>query len=102
MMGRVLLLPKTLMAKGNEGDALQVVNLMQMKAQDWSEGGMLIQDALHFITFFAIWSIQHVKRECSNVAHCLVKADLLCDIDVIDLETTPHCIVAAMQQDTTT
>lgn len=80
-----------------KGDVLQVVNLMKLKAQDWSEGGMLVQDALYLINLFATWSIQHVKRECNNVAHCLAKATLLCDANVIDLEIICHCIVAKTQ-----
>lgn len=43
-----------------EGDALQVVRLLEHNDPDWSDGGLLIQDAFQLLNSFANWSIHHV------------------------------------------
>lgn len=77
-----------------------MVNLLKHNAQDWSEGGLLVQGTFSFslLNSFATWFAQHVKRECNSVAHCLAKDVLSCVEDVIDFEVILHCIVTAIQQ----
>lgn len=72
---------------------------MQQKYFDWSEGGLLVQDAITIIYSFANWSVHHIKRCCNAHAHALAKYAILCEKDVMDLKVVPHCISTAGQYD---
>lgn len=82
-----------------EGDALQVVRLLKHNLSDWSESGLLIQDAYQLLNSFAHWSVHHVNWDYSFAAHCLAKDALRCIADVIELEEIPLCIVNVLQKD---
>lgn len=55
---------------------------MQQKSLDWSEGGMLVQDAITFSNLFASWSIHHVRRCFNSSAHALAKNATMCEGDI--------------------
>lgn len=59
-----------------EGDTLQVVKLMQMNSEDWSEGGCLIKDSKHLLQSFTLGSIQHTPRNNNIVANSLAQLAL--------------------------
>lgn len=80
-----------------EGDANQVINIMKGNSIDWSEGGMLIKDALTICHSFRHWSIRHVKRCCNEATQTLAKDAILCVNDVIDLISIPHCHLRVLQ-----
>lgn len=75
-----------------EGDALQVVNMMNNATIDWSLRGLLIEDARNVLSSFATWSIFHISRGADMAAHCLAKAALNLDEDICTLEDFPQCI----------
>lgn len=61
-----------------EGDALQVVKLLQSNSVDWSEGGCLINNSKQLFQSFTLLFIQHTPRICNIVAHSLANLILQC------------------------
>ncbi|KAF5465302.1 hypothetical protein F2P56_015322 [Juglans regia] len=56
-----------------EGDSLQVVKQMQKPVKDWSQGGLIIEDAKAILKSLPGWSIGHIRREANMAAHVLAK-----------------------------
>lgn len=64
-----------------------------METIDWSEWGLIIQDARILINFFTNRSVQHIKREGNDEAtHILAKDALNSNVDVLELEVVPVCV----------
>lgn len=72
---------------------------MQRRYQDWSEGGLLVQDAHALCNLSARWSVCYMKRSGNVAVHELAKDATKLESDLIDLLSIPHCVIAAMQQD---
>lgn len=68
-------------------DTLQVVNNLAKKETDWSQGGLLIQDARNILNSFADWFMKHVNKKANHVGHTLAKdatsIDSLYEMDLI-------------------
>ncbi|XP_042954641.1 uncharacterized protein LOC122291055 [Carya illinoinensis] len=79
-----------------EGDSLKVVEGMQKKAKDWSQGGLIIEDTKHMLQDFVRWKFCHTKRDSNMAAHLLAKNALLNDCDLYELEEIPPCIRRAV------
>lgn len=75
-----------------QGDALQVIQLINYKATKWSEAGLVVQDAVSVLDSFASWSVGHINCDANSVAHILVKAALSLGEDLVELECIPLCI----------
>ncbi|XP_042970991.1 uncharacterized protein LOC122303306 [Carya illinoinensis] len=72
-----------------EGDAMQVVNLLNGKQLDSSYGGLIVEDAKGVLNQFTKWYTAHVKREGNRAAHHLAQNALnLCE-DLFKLEEIP-------------
>lgn len=84
-----------------EGDALQVINLMLGKTQDWNEGELLIKDAVNLCYSFDSWSVAHIHRSCNEAAHVIAKDAVNLVFDVIDLSSIPGCVNVVMHKDIT-
>lgn len=56
-----------------EGNALQVVKNLKKPKSDWSQGGLLIEDARHVLNSLADWNVLNTKREVNMAAHKLAK-----------------------------
>lgn len=50
---------------------------------------MLIDDTKKMLNSFAVWSVNHVKREANKVAHNLAQNSLLMNENLYDLEEIP-------------
>ncbi|XP_042974832.1 uncharacterized protein LOC122306468 [Carya illinoinensis] len=79
-----------------EGDSLKVVEGMQKKAKDWSQGGLIIEDTKLLLQDLVRWKFCHTKRDSNMAAHLLAKNALLNDCDLYELEEIPPCIRRAV------
>ncbi|XP_042974783.1 uncharacterized protein LOC122306422 [Carya illinoinensis] len=75
-----------------KGDSLQVVQKLQKLVEDWSIGGLIVEDTRKVLKSFISWSVCHTKRDANMIAHKLAKDALLSDYDLYDLEEIPNCI----------
>lgn len=65
-----------------EGDAIQVVKLLEEDNLDWIQWGILIQDAKELLNSFANWFASHVRREANQVTHLLARDATNLDVDI--------------------
>ncbi|XP_042964588.1 uncharacterized protein LOC122298800 [Carya illinoinensis] len=75
-----------------EGDALQVIWLLNGSSLNCSCGGLIVEDAKRELNNFANWSAVHTKREGNKAAHALARNALTLSEDLLELELTPICI----------
>lgn len=75
-----------------EGDALQVVNNLSKNKTNWSQGGLLIEDAKILLNSFVSWPAHHTKREANKKAHNLDRDALKLHEDLYDMEEVPSYI----------
>ncbi|KAF5475840.1 hypothetical protein F2P56_007604 [Juglans regia] len=75
-----------------EGDAMQVVNLLNTPQTNWNYGGLLIKDAKQLISTFVEWTVVHTKREGNTAAHLLAQNAFLISEDLYELEEDPLCV----------
>lgn len=74
------------------GDTLQMVNNLSKTTNDWSQGGLMIEDAKNILNCFASWFANHIKRYANKVAHCLARNALKLHENLYDLEEISTCI----------
>ncbi|XP_042956310.1 uncharacterized protein LOC122292152 [Carya illinoinensis] len=82
-----------------EGDSLQVVRKMKSFEEDWSQEGLIIEDAKTLLKSFSYWDIIHTKRDSNMAADLLAKDALNNVIDVCDLGLIPNCIAQVVSYD---
>lgn len=75
-----------------EGDALQVVNMVNNAVTNWSLGGLLIEDARKVLNSFTTWLVIHTSRGTNMAAHFLAKDALNLNEDMYILEDFHQCI----------
>ncbi|XP_041025266.1 uncharacterized protein LOC121265642 [Juglans microcarpa x Juglans regia] len=75
-----------------EGDALSVVNIWKEPKSYWSYEGLLIKDARQVLDSFAVWTVNHTKREANKATRIVAKNALHLAEDLYDLEDIPNCI----------
>ncbi|KAF5462772.1 hypothetical protein F2P56_018753 [Juglans regia] len=75
-----------------EGDALQVIHVLNKATTDWSQGGVLIANAKMILNTLHSWSGSHVKREGNKAAHILARNTPSLEEDLYVLEDYPACI----------
>lgn len=51
-----------------EGDAKQVIKVVEEEGLNWSVGALIVHDAKIIFHSFANWSVQHVQCEANAVA----------------------------------
>ncbi|KAF5471101.1 hypothetical protein F2P56_011568 [Juglans regia] len=56
-----------------EGDALNVVNDINLETKDWSSAGLIIQDIKAELQNLEYGSAQFISRNSNCIAHCLAK-----------------------------
>lgn len=69
-----------------EGEALQVIKILRQEAEDYSEGGCIINDARSLLNSFANWFIQYSKKSCNVAAHLLAQNAINCSVPILLLE----------------
>ncbi|XP_042944732.1 uncharacterized protein LOC122278619 [Carya illinoinensis] len=69
-----------------EGDSLQVVEKLKKPAEDWSLGGLMIEDIKIVLRSFVLWTVCHTGRDANMVAHMLAKDAILSEVDHYDLK----------------
>lgn len=74
-----------------KGDALNVVKLLQTDSQDWSQVGMLVEDAKFLLNSLAWWSIRYVNRGANQLVHVLAKKTAVCNLNCFDLVYVSFC-----------
>ncbi|XP_041001605.1 uncharacterized protein LOC121247300 [Juglans microcarpa x Juglans regia] len=79
-----------------EGDAKIVVDDIYSDSDKWTLVGMIIQDIRNKLGMMDQWSVQHVSRNCNNVAHLLAKDVLKLSEESIVFEGIPPCIQPLM------
>jgi hypothetical protein len=56
-----------------EGDALQVVNAVNMGSPDWNKMGHLIDGIKENLGKLSSWRVEHVKRDANYAVHILAR-----------------------------
>lgn len=79
-----------------ESDSLQVINSITQQDTSWSCVEMIITNVKNCLLLFWMWDVKHVRREVNNVAHCLTKSALELEMDCIQMEKSPFCILALL------
>ncbi|XP_042981157.1 uncharacterized protein LOC122310921 [Carya illinoinensis] len=82
-----------------EGDSLQVVKKLKDSREDWSPGGLIVEDTRAVLRSFAFWNVCHTKRDGNVATHLLAKDALLSEFDLYDLEEIPNCIKQVVASD---
>ncbi|KAF5458866.1 hypothetical protein F2P56_022864 [Juglans regia] len=75
-----------------EGDSKIVISAINIRKEEVSATGMLIEDFKNQLNSYEEWSILHVRREGNQAAHKLARDALLHSNSSIDMGIIPHCI----------
>lgn len=76
-----------------KGNAEHVLNIVKGKELNWSIGGLIAQDAKSLLQNSAKWLVHHVHRGNNTTAHALAKDALVSNVNFLDLEHVPTCII---------
>ncbi|KAF5447347.1 hypothetical protein F2P56_032905 [Juglans regia] len=76
-----------------EGDALQVIQAINSRSENWSSTGMIMEDVKGQLSTFESWSAIHIRREGNKAAHELAKNALVTSTSSLDVDCIPSCII---------
>ncbi|XP_059428517.1 uncharacterized protein LOC132162279 [Corylus avellana] len=76
-----------------EGDALEVVSVLNMEGGWLGNYGQILQDAKNLLGRCLEWRASHTPRDGNKVAHSLAKLALAIDQEIFWLDNFPSCIL---------
>ncbi|KAF5462683.1 hypothetical protein F2P56_018670 [Juglans regia] len=76
-----------------EGDALQVIQAINSRSENWSSTGMIMEDVKGQLSTFESWSAIHIRREGNKAAHELARNALVTSTSSLDVDCIPSCII---------
>ncbi|XP_042939495.1 uncharacterized protein LOC122274525 [Carya illinoinensis] len=82
-----------------EGDALVVVNAVNSEKESWEWYGQMVEDMKGVLKIRQRWKVQHVFRECNQVAHLLVKVSFTFNEEQIWMECCPPEVQSVVTQE---
>ncbi|XWS56298.1 hypothetical protein CRYUN_Cryun09bG0073900 [Craigia yunnanensis] len=82
-----------------EGDALRVINQINLSSPDLSEIGNLIDECRSLVRIFQSSSVSHVNRSANAVTHSLAKLALESKNDLYWIEDCPPIVLAIVATD---
>ncbi|XP_042939565.1 uncharacterized protein LOC122274608 [Carya illinoinensis] len=84
-----------------EGDALNIVKVVNNSESNWEWHGQLVEDVKDILRNRPMWKLIHTYRECSRVAHFLAKFSLTVNGEQIWIEEGPAGIQYYVMKDKT-
>jgi hypothetical protein len=76
-----------------EGDALQVMQVLNKDGKIWYRYGHCIEKARRALTCLQRWNVNHILRHINGKAHCITKEALLLRGIHGLIEEIPNCIL---------
>ncbi|XP_042980091.1 uncharacterized protein LOC122310272 [Carya illinoinensis] len=79
-----------------EGETQKVLNLLGSGATDWSQGGLLVEEAKAILNSCLSWSANLVNKEANKAASSLARNALVLYEDLCELEEISNCILSTV------